>query len=756
MATLNEALANAWGAFRNGDYAQAERIYREILRHDPDNADVWCALGVVCRAGGAVGEAVDCQRRALQLRPDFLEALNNLGNALLSRGSFAEAMDAYQRALRLRPDYPEALNNLGAAQRQLGRLDEAIASCRHALRLRPDYADALCNLGDALFAKGEHDQAIAHHRQALRLNPNMPVAHTNLGCALLGVGKLDEAVAHLREALRLRPDYPEAYTNLGHALGAQRKLDEALACQREAIRLKPDFAEGYYNQGIALAELGRLDEALDSYRQALRLRPDYAEALENIGSTLLNQGRPDEALASFERALAIAPEAPSVRLARAVVWLLLGDYERGWPEYEWRWKCKEFTPPPFAQPTWDGSPLDGRTILLHAEQGLGDTLHMIRYAPLVKGRGGTVIVNAPAALHPLLARCPGIDRLVAPGSALPAFDVHASLLSLPSLFGTTVATIPAPDRYLTADPGLVARWRGELERYEGLRIGIAWQGNPRQGSDRQRSFPLAHFEALARVPGVHLFSLQKGPGSEQLQGLSGRFPVVDLGSTLDEAAGAFMDTAAVMMNLDLVIGADTSLVHLAGALGVPVWVALAYAADWRWLRHREDSPWYPSARLFRQSRPGDWPEVFGRMADALRSMPRKSAEGRPILVEIGAGELIDKITILEIKAARFTDATKLGHVRKELDLLAAARDRTLTPSEGLSRLTAELKAVNESLWEVEDQIRLCERDGDFGPRFVELARSVYRQNDRRAALKRQINERLGSRLVEEKGFTADR
>jgi tetratricopeptide (TPR) repeat protein len=752
MATLNEALGNAYSALQSGNYLAAEQIYRQILQHAPDNADVWCALGVTCRARGGIDEAVSAYNEALRLRPNFLEALVNLGNVFSSRGEYEPAIDHYRKALQLKPDYPEALNNLGAALRQVGRLDEAIVNYRAALRLRPNYADAHCNLGDALLTKGFPDEAISHQRQALDLNPNLAVAHNNLGCALVKVGKHEEAVAHHHEALRLRPRYYEAYTNLGNALLAQRKLDEALACQQEAIRLNPNFAESYYNQGIALAELDRLDDALDSYRQALRLKPDHAGALENTGSVLLNQGKPAEALASFEHALAIDPQAPSVHLARALVRLMMGDYEQAWPDYEWRWKCKEFTPPPYSQPLWDGSPLDGRTILLCAEQGLGDTLQMIRYVPLVKERGGTVIVNGPKPLHPLLSRCPAIDRLVEPGAALPEFDVHLSLMSLPFRFGTTLATIPAEVPYLTADPGLVAEWKQKLSGHEGFRVGIAWQGNPGFAADRLRSFPLDLFESLARVEGVQLVSLQKGAGTEQLKELAGRFPVIDLGSALDEASGPFMDTAAVMMNLDLVVTPNTSLAHLAGALGVPVWIALDYASEWRWLLHRDDSPWYPTARLFRQSRPGAWPDVFERIAGALRALPRRPSPAPPILVEIGAGELIDKIAILEIKSARFRDDAKRAHVRQELEALLAVRDRAIPANEEIAVLTAELKAVNEALWDVEDVLRLLERDGDFGPRFIELARSVYRQNDRRAAIKQRINERLRSRIVEEKGY----
>jgi hypothetical protein len=287
----------------------------------------------------------------------------------------------------------------------------------------------------------------------------------------------------------------------------------------------------------------------------------------------------------------------------------------------------------------------------------------------------------------------------------------------------------------------------------GFRVGIAWQGDPSYRWDRDRSIPLRHFAPLGRVAGVRLISLQKGPGMEQLREVSGLFPVIDLGPRLDESAGAFMDTAAAMKNLDLVITSDTAVAHLAGAMGVPVWLALAFAPEWRWLLEREDSPWYPHMRLFRQSRRGDWEGVFARMAGELR---RKIGAAAPLELHapLAPGELIDKITILEIKMERIRDTTKLANVRVELAELAAVHERCLPSSAELAGLTSALKAVNEELWQVEDELRECERAGDFGPRFIQLARSVYQNNDRRAALKRQINEQLGSRLIEEKSYAA--
>jgi hypothetical protein len=303
---------------------------------------------------------------------------------------------------------------------------------------------------------------------------------------------------------------------------------------------------------------------------------------------------------------------------RALAWLLMGDYARGWQEYEWRWQRPQTPPRPFRQPRWDGSPLAGRTILLHMEQGLGDMLQFIRYAAPLKRQGATVLVETLKLLVPFFQRCPGVDQVFAEGEALPDFDVHAPLMSLPALLATTLETVPAEVPYLFAEEELVARWARELGSEPGFKIGVVWQGNPHHGWDHFRSFPLAQLAPLAELPGVRLYSLQRGPGAEQLATLNGRFPVTDLAGRWADPFVSLRELAAVMANLDLVVTADTAPAHLAGALSVPAWVALAAVADWRWLLGREDSPWYPTLRLFRQDRLGDWGPVFHRLAADIR------------------------------------------------------------------------------------------------------------------------------------------
>ena len=558
---------------------------------------------------GEPDRAIASYRRALELKPDFADAHYNLGIALKDQGALDQAIASYRRALELRPDFAAAHNNLGAAFKEQGKLDEAIACYRRVLDLRPDFADAHNNLGAAFKEQARPDEAIACYRRALELRPDFPEAHSNLGIALEDQGKPDEAIACYRRALELRPEFVEVHNRLGMALRDRGNLDEAIACYRRALELRPGYAEAHNNLGNALKDQGKLDEAVACYRQALELNPDFVEAHTILGVAFNDQRKLDEAAACYRRALELKPELAEVHLYRSFLSLLSGDFQRGWAEYQWRWKTKASPPRDFQQPLWDGRPLEGGTILLYAEQGLGDTIQFVRYAALVKQRGGSVIVECPRPLASLLRSCAGIDRLVAQGDPPPAFDVQAPLLSLPGIFQTALDNLPAAIPYLFADADLVRRWREELAPLPGRKIGIAWRGSPAHVNDRARSLPLSCFESLARLPGVHLLSLQKGPGVEELQGLSSHFPVTELGSRLND----FADTAALLMNLDLLITCDTAVAHLAGALGAPVWVALPLVPDWRWLLDRDDSPWYPTMRLFRQQTPGDWIGVFQQM-----------------------------------------------------------------------------------------------------------------------------------------------
>jgi tetratricopeptide (TPR) repeat protein len=694
---------------------------------------------------GQLAQAEDCLRLALGIEPGDPSLHNNLGVVLAGRGDHAEALSCFEASLRLRPTYAHAHHNRGNALRDLGRLAEAVPCYEEALRLQPRNAGTCFDLGAVLLRLGRPGAAIPHLRQAARLRPNHADIHDRLGQALAEDGRPAEAVDCYRRLAVLRPQSADAHHNMGVVLTRLGRYAEAAAAYQEEVRLRPDCAEVHNNLGLALGQEGCLEEAVAAFRAALRLNPAYAEAHNNLAITLVSQGDPEGALAAFAEALRLRPDYPKARTNRALALLQMGDYEQGWPEYEWRWQTDDSRARHLGRPRWDGSPLGGRIILLHVEQGLGDTLQFIRYAALVKERGGVVLVEAPKRLAPLLSRCPGIDRLVERGTPLPVFDVEAPLLSLPAIFRTTPQTVPAPIPYLTAEPELRARWGAELRALPGFKIGIAWQGSPTYRGDRLRSIPLRHFEPLTRVPGVRLVSLQKGPGAEQLATIPADWQILDWSRRLDEGPGTFQDTAAVMQSLDLIVSADTSVAHLAGALGMPVWLALPHASDWRWGLTGDSSPWYPRTRLFRQRRAGDWDEVFAHMAAELPVQQAALGDPAPVTIAISPGGLLDRLTALEAEGRRLDEDRLPSYARAELTALRSARGQFLPRDPEIHRLEEALRAANEALSRAGAELREHERRQEFGDRFIELARSVCREEDRRAELRRQVNEILGRR-----------
>jgi tetratricopeptide (TPR) repeat protein len=438
-----------------------------------------------------------------------------------------------------------------------------------------------------------------------------------LGLVALQSSRFDESLRLLEQSVAAGPPVAGYLGNLGAAYRTAGRPADAIPVLDRAIGLEPLNASLHYNRALALVNLGRLEEAAAGYRRCLEINGDNTLALNNLGDLERELGALDDAQSRLDKALKIEPNYIKAHYNRSLVLLSQGRLREGFSEYEWRLKASEFQPRNFQQEKWDGSPLGDKTLLVYAEQGWGDTLQFIRFLPLVAHRCRHVIVEVPKSMQPLLAGA-GFENLVTQDSALPPFDVQVSLASLPHVFDTTLETIPADVPYLKAHPRLLDAWHEELAGYDGFKVGIVWQGRPTFGGDRYRSIPLSCFAPLAEVPGVRLFSLQKGPGIEQIPALQRAFEVVDLGSRVHCDVGDFMDTAAAMKNLDLVVSADTSCAHLAGGLGVPVWVALRFAAEWRWMRDRTDSPWYPTMRLFRQPTFGDWPGVFRSIARELQ------------------------------------------------------------------------------------------------------------------------------------------
>jgi len=467
---------------------------------------------------------------------------------------------------------------------------------------------------------GRFAEAAAAYRRALALDRTAAKTHNNLAVALAEQRRFGSALAHYREAVRLDPDYAYAHFNFGNAYRELGRYADAVSAYERALKLSPGWAAALLNCGLALASLGEQAAAEASYREALAARTDYPEAHNNLGLALQIQGHLDEAMQHFDRALELAPNFANAHSNRAQLNLLRGDLRSGWPEYEWRWRLPGVSLSPLAIPIWDGSPLAGRSLLLRAEQGFGDTIQFVRFASLLEQAGVFVIVECQPTLVSLIARVPGVRQTMTRGAGIGRCDVQVALASLPHLLGITeISAIPAPQSYLQADPRLVAQWRERLASGDAKRVGIAWKGSSGHPQDCHRSIPVDQFANLATIPGVKLVSLQAG-----VQAPANLHAAQPLAAPSEEQPLSWEETAAIVANLDLVITCDTSIAHLAGALGVPVWIALPLVPDWRWLLEREDSPWYPNTRLFRQTQLDDWAEVFKRIAAELATLATKS------------------------------------------------------------------------------------------------------------------------------------
>lgn len=538
-------------------------------------------------------------------------------------GRLDQASALYLQALEADPNDVDALHLLGLVRRQQGDPLAAIALIEKAIAVKPGFSDAHRNRGDILRDLGRLSEAEASFREALRLQPAYVAAHNNLAVTLRDLGRPAEAEAACREALRLRPDYPEAHNNLGVILRDLDRLVEAEASFREAVRQRPDYVEAHSNLGATLRDLGRPAEAAASHRAALWARGSYAEAHCNLGNALRDLNHLAEAEASFREALRLRPDYADAHNSLALLLLSAGRLEEGWEEYEWRWKTRHLAAGArqFAAPRWNGEAIGNRVILLYAEQGLGDTLQFCRYVPPIAAGAG-VVFEVQAPLVRLLSRLPGVREVVARGRRLPPFDLQCPLLSLPRAVGTRLDTIPADIPYLTADPADMAAWRQRLGRLDGLRVGLVWAGGRRLNQlelapiDRRRSIALAAMAPFADVPGISLVSLQKGEPAAQAADPPRGMALHDFTADLQD----FADTAALVANLDLVISVDTAVAHLAGGLGIPVWLLNRFDTDWRWLLDRDDNPWYPQLRQFRQPSPGDWDSVIREARDALRRL----------------------------------------------------------------------------------------------------------------------------------------
>jgi tetratricopeptide (TPR) repeat protein len=595
---------------RSGRTAEAERVCREILSLDPGHAQTLHLLGLIEHQRGRSDEAVEHIRMAIMRDARDPAFHHNLGNILRALDRLAEAIDCYERALALAPSSVDTLYNLGNAYQDLSQPERAAAYFERALRLNPEAVELHHNLGNALQDLGRLDEAIGCYRKALALRPDLVESLDNLASALQSQGKLDEAQASYERALALRPNRVESLIGLGVVSRAQGRLEEAVARYQRALELSPDHPEAHNNLGVALVDLGRPQEATPHYERALALRPNRAETHSNLGIALQRQGQYAEAFACYRRALAFKPDYAEAHFNRAHALLLTGELDAGWQEYEWRFAVARYDRN-FDQPLWSGEPLGGRSILIHAEQGFGDTLQFVRYVPAVAKRSGRIVLEVPEPLVRLARTVAGVSQVVARGDPLPAFNCHCPLLSLPRVFKTNLLTIPNAAPYLRVPADASAGWAERIPTTPGPRVGIVWAGTAVGAID------LRLLQPLWEVGGVSWFSLQVGDRSGDTASLHS-VKITDLSPWLTD----FVETAAAVCRLDLVISVDTAVAHLAGALGRPTWLLLRHPPEWRWLLEREDSPWYPTVRLFRQRCAGDWPGVAREVAAALAGMAR--------------------------------------------------------------------------------------------------------------------------------------
>jgi tetratricopeptide (TPR) repeat protein len=600
---------------QRGDYAQALRHIDLALRINPNNIPALNNRGIALRELKRFEDALASYDRALALWPDYAEALSGRGHALKELKRFEAALASYDRALRVRPDYAQAHANRGDLLYELKRFEEALASYDRAVAIHPNLADAHANRGNVLHALKRFDEAMAGHDHALALRPDLAEAHTNRGSTLHELKWFDEALASHDRALALRPDYTDAHYNRGNALHKLKRFEEALASYERALVLRPDYVEALANRGVALHRLKRFGEALASYDRALAVRPDYAEAFVDQGDTLCELKRFEEALASYDRAIALQPDYVDAHCHEGMCRMLIGDFERGWPKLDLGWVAvrQRAATRNFSQPQLHGSnELKGKTVLIRAEQGFGDVIQFCRYVPRVAEQGARVIFEVYEPLRELMGTLPGVAQFVTTGEPLPDFDMHCPLLSLPLALGAGSAAIPSQTAYLRAAPQAVMDWNDRLGPRHRPRIGLAWSGRPSHDNDHNRSIRLGSFlPPLAGFDATYVSLLQdvREDDAPALQGSD----ILHFGKELK----TYADTAALIANLDLVISVDTSVAHLTGALGKPVWILLPFMPDWRWMLDRDDSPWYSTARLFRQDETRAWDGVMARVHAAL-------------------------------------------------------------------------------------------------------------------------------------------
>jgi tetratricopeptide (TPR) repeat protein len=604
-------------SIEQSQYDEALKTLEDMIALDASDAEAYCNQSFALNRTHRHHEAIISADRAIERQPNFPGAYVNRGNSLRSLKRHEEALADYDRALALKPDLAEAWLGRANVFADLQRQEDAIHAYEKALELKPDMADAWLGRGNVFAQRKRHEAALADYDKALALKSDLADAWVGRGNVLTELKAYENALAGYDKVLARHPDSAEAWLGRGNVFSDLRRHEDALAAYEKVLTVNPNSAEAWLGLGNVFNDLRRHDDARAAYEKVLTINPNSAEAWLGRGNVFAFLNKDDEAFSCFDRAISLKQDLAESHYAKSALKLSLGEYEEGWRLYEWRWRCKTFSSPrrDFAQALWLGDhDLAGKTLLIHAEQGLGDAIQFYRYVPLLEAPHCRILFETPKPLKTLFEEQGGKCQVIGRGESLPHFDLHCPLMSLPLAFKSSLETIPNAVPYLRADEKRASDWQMKLGKKTKPRIGIAWSGNPQYQDDDKRSIRL---RALLPVisDGAEWISLQKDVRDHDREALEGSKSINNLGPVLDD----FSDIAALISQLDLVISVDTAFGHLAGALGLPTWILLASRAEFRWLRDREDSPWYPKTRLFRQTKDGDWGDVLDRISAALRA-----------------------------------------------------------------------------------------------------------------------------------------
>ncbi len=581
-----------------------------------DTFDSALRTATTLHQAGQLQKALDHYHRALLADPQRADIYQYMAAIFDRQNQPEKALACWQQAVTLNPIEFESVYNLAHVLSRLNRIDEAITHYKQAITLNPGFAASYYNLANIYLSQAQYETACDYYHQAIQHKPHYPNAYNNLGMAFKQRGHTDQAITCFEKTIEQNPQCADAYNNLAIELKDTGQAHEAISLLHRAVALNPEHARAFNTLANAYKDLEEWDKAINAYRQAIRIEPGYTEAHTNLATVLCLTQQHELALTIYNQALHLDPENSGAHYNRSLLLLLLGDYQQGWPEYQWRKKnsvgrhCRSDH---LTGPEWDGESFAGQRLLVHCEQGLGDTIQMLRYLPQVKHLGGTLLLQAPRTILTLLHDTPWIDEDLDQGlNASIDYDQHISIMELPLVFNTTLETIPSTTPYLKARPDKVAYWRSQLPP-DRLKVGIVWAGNPQHKNDKNRSCPPRCFERLSGLNHIQWISLQRGRRRQEHEVMARYLDIIDVSDQLTDLS----DTAAVIANLDLVISVDTAVAHLAGAMDQTVWILIPHNPDWRWMRQRTDSPWYASATLFRQSTSNGWEDVFNRLRQRL-------------------------------------------------------------------------------------------------------------------------------------------